>query len=88
MTQRGQSESVSRGKPSGGKVRSRCFSSGAGAHFGWRRALRETPVDGAGQPPEGVREPLEHPHTVRVAFFPDSPETSEAPDAHPPLQGF
>ena len=36
VTQRGQSESVWRGNPSGGKVFSRCFSSGAGAHFGWK----------------------------------------------------
>ena len=34
FTQRGQSESVSRGQPSWGKVRSRRLSSGAGAHLG------------------------------------------------------
>ncbi len=35
VTQRGQSESVDRGKPSIGKLFSRCLASGAGAHFGW-----------------------------------------------------
>ena len=35
FTHCGQSESVSRGHPSGGKVRSRRLSSGAGAHGGW-----------------------------------------------------
>ena len=35
FTQRGQSESVSRGQPSCGNVRSRRFSSGAGAHAGF-----------------------------------------------------
>jgi hypothetical protein len=33
----GQSESVVRGVPSGGRLFSRLFSSGAGAHFGWKR---------------------------------------------------
>src|SRR6266511_1864974 len=36
LTHPGQSESVSRGKPSFGKERSRCFKRGAGAHFGWK----------------------------------------------------
>ena len=35
-TQVGQSESVRRGHPNCGFERCRCFSSGAGAHFGWK----------------------------------------------------
>ena len=35
FTQVGQSESVVRGQPSGGLVRSWLFISGAGAHLGW-----------------------------------------------------
>ena len=35
-TQVGQSESVVRGHPNCGFERCRCFSSGAGAHFGWK----------------------------------------------------
>src|SRR5512140_3452559 len=35
LTHAGQRESVSRGKPSGGAVRSYDFSKGSAAHFGW-----------------------------------------------------
>ena len=42
MTQRGQSESVSRGQPSGGRLRSRLFGSGRGAHSGLGEGLSST----------------------------------------------
>ena len=55
FTQRGQSESVSRGQPSCGKVRSRRLSSGAGAHVGLRRRALELGVVQLDQRPRGAR---------------------------------
>ena len=54
LTQRGQSESVSRGQPSGGNVRSRRLSSGAGAHFGCGEGRSNRVLYARTKRPEGV----------------------------------
>ncbi len=72
-TQVGHSESVVRGQPSCGRVRSVLFISGAGAHFGWNGRDVELPVDGLkGRPcePRAVaqrqfdRSPQIHPESL------------------------